>query len=34
MGFYDYLTVCSFLNIKDIINLRQTDKFNYLMSKR
>jgi len=34
MGYYDYLTVSSFLTIPDIISLRQVDKFNYLMTKR
>lgn len=34
MGYYDYLTVSSFLTIPDIISLRKVDKFNYLMTKR
>lgn len=34
MGYYNYLKMCSFLSIDDIVNLRKTDKFNYQMSKR
>ena len=34
MGFYNYLTVCSYLHIPDLISLRRVDKLNYQMSKR
>ena len=34
MGFYNYLNVCSYLSIPDIMNLRKVDKLNYQMTKR
>ena len=34
MGFYNYLTVCSYLHIPDLVSLRRVDKLNYQMSKR
>jgi len=34
MGFYNYLNVCSYLSIIDIISLRKVDKLNYQMTKR
>lgn len=34
MGFYNYVNVCSYLTLPDIIALRQVDKLNYQISKR
>jgi hypothetical protein len=34
MGYYNYITVCSFLTVPEIIKLRQVDQFNYMMTQR
>ena len=34
MGFYDYLTMTSYMSVPDLLQLRRADKFNYMMTKR
>lgn len=34
MGFYNYVNVCSFLTIPEIISMRRVDKLNYQVSRR
>jgi hypothetical protein len=34
MGFYNYINVCTYLTIPDLIALRQVDKLNYQITKR